>query len=205
MRWMLFQSKPINWAAFLTLPQAWSTRIVKASNISVKRECLPAQGTEMVLMPHVEQLATVADSDRRGYVFRPGGIPRTRTRVGKKVSAIGKAAGVVTDHREKDRQKIFATAHDLRRSFGFRWSRRAMPAVLRELMRHESLETTMRYYAGVNAEATADELWKSVEGQAGNSLGNTPATPETADSEKTLELQYRRRGSNPHALAGTGF
>ena len=38
-----------------------------------------------------------------------------------------------------------------------------MPTVLRELMRHESLETTMRYYVGQNAEATADELWRVVE------------------------------------------
>jgi hypothetical protein len=35
-----------------------------------------------------------------------------------------------------------------------------MPPVLKELMRHQSIETTMRYYVGVNAEATADELWR---------------------------------------------
>lgn len=39
----------------------------------------------------------------------------------------------------------FASAHDLRRSFGFRWSRRVMPTILRELMRHESIDTTMRF------------------------------------------------------------
>jgi len=33
-----------------------------------------------------------------------------------------------------------------------------MSTVLRELMRHESIETTMRFYVGQNAEATADEL-----------------------------------------------
>ena len=37
-----------------------------------------------------------------------------------------------------------ASAHDLRRSFGFRWSCRVMPTVLGKLMRHESIETTMR-------------------------------------------------------------
>jgi integrase len=91
----------------------------------------------------------------------------------------------VIDQRKRGEEveKVFATAHDLRRAFGFRWSRRVMPAVLHELMRYESVETTMRYYVGTNAEATADELWKSVEGQGGNTLGNTPATPETADSE----------------------
>lgn len=34
-----------------------------------------------------------------------------------------------------------------------------MPAVLKELMRHASIETTLRFYVGQNAEATADELW----------------------------------------------
>ena len=37
-----------------------------------------------------------------------------------------------------------------------------MPTVLRELMRHESIETTMRFYVGQNTEATADELWRVV-------------------------------------------
>ena len=52
--------------------------------------------------------------------------------------------------------KEFASTHDLRRSFGFRWSRRVMPTILRELMRHETIETTMQYYVGINAY----ELWR---------------------------------------------
>jgi hypothetical protein len=45
-----------------------------------------------------------------------------------------------------------------------------MPSVLRELMRHESIETTMRYYVGQNAESTADELWRT----AGSISGSRP-------------------------------
>jgi hypothetical protein len=33
-----------------------------------------------------------------------------------------------------------------------------MPKVLKELMRHRSIETTMRYYVGNNAEQTAGVL-----------------------------------------------
>jgi len=33
-----------------------------------------------------------------------------------------------------------------------------MPAILRELMRHESIETTMKFYVGRNAQATAGVL-----------------------------------------------
>jgi hypothetical protein len=35
-----------------------------------------------------------------------------------------------------------------------------MPTVLRELMRHESIETTMRFYVGQNAESTSDTRWE---------------------------------------------
>ena len=34
-----------------------------------------------------------------------------------------------------------------------------MPTVLMELMRHESIDTTLRFYVGRNAQATADVLW----------------------------------------------
>jgi len=124
-----------------------------------------------------ELLAEVPETERQGRVFKPltktGEIAKpTRYVVGPHVASIGRAAGVVTDQREKKGEivKEFASAHDLRRAFGFRWSRRLMPTILRELMRHESIDTTMKYYVGVNAEATADELWKAV----GNTLGNTP-------------------------------
>lgn len=45
----------------------------------------------------------------------------------------------------------YASSHDLRRSFGLRWSRRVMPPVLQELMWQESIETPMKYYAGQDA------------------------------------------------------
>jgi len=53
----------------------------------------------------------------------------------------------------------FASRHDLRRSFGERWAERVLPKVLMELMRHASIDTTMRYYVGQNAQRTADVAW----------------------------------------------
>jgi hypothetical protein len=44
-----------------------------------------------------------------------------------------------------------------------------MPPVLKELMRHTDIATTMKYYVGVNAQATASELWRV----DGNILGNS--------------------------------
>ena len=81
-----------------------------------------------------------------------------------------------------------------------------MPTVLRELMRHASINTTMAYYVGTNAEATADALWAAV----GTSLGYHPNQRNIAHgSQKTLRnkanVKYRRRDLNPHDLAVTGF
>jgi integrase len=94
----------------------------------------------------------------------------------------------------------FASAHDLRRSFGERWALRVMPQVLMELMRHESIDTTMQFYVGRNAERTADALWAAVEekplratepsgGTAGESRNEkTPGNPEV--------FKYTRQESN---------
>ena len=77
--------------------------------------------------------------------------------VSKIVSGIGKKARVVVNKTEGK----FASAHDLRRSFGNRWAGRVNPATLTLLMRHESIETTLKYYVDQDADEVADELWKS--------------------------------------------
>ncbi len=72
----------------------------------------------------------------------------------------------------------FASAHDLRRSFGTRWAKRVMPAVLKRLMRHASIQTTMGYYVDLDADEVADQLWAGWGEVAdpptiGNTIGNT--------------------------------
>lgn len=137
-----------------------------------------------------EHLAKVPENQRKGFVFRPltkpgEPIARTRHAVGPHIAAIGEAAGVVTDRKIKRKVEVlsYAGAHDLRRSFGFRWSRKLMPAELRELMRHESVETTMKYYVGVNADVTAQKLWD----QQGNTFGNSGQKTAIATAEKSLQ------------------
>ncbi len=67
----------------------------------------------------------------------------------------------------------------LRRSFGARWSERVMPQILMELMRHESIDTTLRFYVDQNAQRTASILWEATR-NAGASGGqgeeNVPQT-----------------------------
>ena len=70
----------------------------------------------------------------------------------------------------------WASAHDLRRSFGERWAGRLLPQQLMELMRHESLTTTLTFYVGKNADRTADavyEAFHAAEKPKGNTLGNS--------------------------------
>jgi integrase len=75
------------------------------------------------------------------------------------VSLIGKEAGVVVHIDARSGKREFASAHAFRRAFGDRWALRVMPTVLMQLMRNESIDTTMRYYVGRGVDATADVIW----------------------------------------------
>jgi hypothetical protein len=116
---------------------------------------------------------------RRGRLFS---VPQSKTgrqlpcdEVSKVICEIGKAAGAKVRSKVKskidtatgERQPVevvkFASAHDLRRSFGERWSERVLPKVPMELMRHESIGTTMKFYVGQNAQRTADAAWAAYE------------------------------------------
>jgi hypothetical protein len=49
-----------------------------------------------------------------------------------------------------------------------------MPNVLQELMRHESINTTMKYYVGQNAKRTASILWEAHRAQpSGDTVENS--------------------------------
>ena len=89
------------------------------------------------------------------------------------VAQIGTTAGVRTGAGEKD----FASAHDLRRAFGVRWSKRVMPAVLCKLMRHASMQTTMDFYNVEDAEQTADAVWDAF----ANTRANSAPKPANQD------------------------
>jgi len=164
---------------------------------------IPAEaekGNQDRLLPMTPEFATllvsVPERERRGRVFKLlaiDGMPLRdgRDTAGKIISAIGEAAGVVVDERLKGKLTVrkFASAHDLRRAFGQRWAGRVMPTVLRELMRHEDISTTMKYYVGQNAEDTADTLWAAV----GNISGNTPSSDEKRGAKSTANSSTGER------------
>ncbi len=141
--------------------------------------CGPGKGQPRPCAPDRPGLRCFPVGDSRG---RPHGAgvrpdvaegPRATTHCG------ARRPGRVQDWREKagvvvnTGKRKFASAHDLRRSFGERWASKVMPQVLRELMRHESIDTTMRFYVGRNAETTADAVWGSLRGRLRRSLLTT--------------------------------
>jgi len=155
-----------------------------------------------------EFLLALPEAERIGRVFKPQPPKRVcgerlcDSRVSKIVAAVGKAAGVKVATRSKidpetgRRVEVvkYASAHDLRRSFGERWAARVMPTDLMALMRHESIETTLRYYVGRNAQATAKTLWEAhKKAAASNTLGNIGQVgPDSAVSAGDLSSDGER-------------
>ncbi len=128
----------------------------------------------------------------RGFVFAPlradggGAMARDVQQASKIISRIGAAAGVITNTATSKT----ASAHDLRRSFGFRWSRRVMPAVLKQLMRHATVDTTLTYYVGSDATDAAAVLWQSL----GNVSGNTAPAGSMAGADAASESPANQGG-----------
>lgn len=144
------------------------------------------KGNRDVFLPMTPDFAAfilqTPEADRHGRVFSllslDTGKPMSAGRVGKILSRIGRKAGVVVD-KSKDQ---YATAHDLRRSFGTRWSKKVAPAILRNLMRHSSITTTMAYYVELEADDIAAGLWKD-QGEVVRTFVRT--TPSEAVSDQT--------------------
>lgn len=129
-------------------------------------------------------LQSVPKSNRRGFVFNPS-VPTDASRraemtvVVRTIRRVGKQAGIKVGVKSNGKDK-FASAHDLRRSFGDRWSLRVFPAILMEMMRHRSIQTTMSYYVGRNAQTTAETIWNAMP-EFGAGVANTSAntSPKT--------------------------
>jgi len=83
-------------------------------------------------------------------------IDRDIHKMSKVISRIGNAGCVVAD----DVKRKCASGHDLRRSFGYRWSRRMETLDPANLIRHASIETARTYYLGQNAKASSRRLWE---------------------------------------------
>jgi len=121
-------------------------------------------------------LEATPQAQRTGFVFNPlsGGNRRASREVAiRTISDIGEAAGIKTWTNPRTKAVKFATAHDLRRAFGLRWSSRVMPAVLQQMMRHATIQTTLKFYVGRDAQAAADVIHEAYrKAEMGNDSSN---------------------------------
>ena len=81
----------------------------------------------------------------------------------------------------------YASAHDLRRSFGSRWAKKVTPAILQTLMRHANISTTEKYYITLEADEVMEGLWE------GQKSTTSSATPSTDDRQKMQNSQENSR------------
>lgn len=134
-----------------------------------------------------ELLLAVPKDQRFGAVFEVS-VPDRR--VGELISAIGREAAIlVRDHADAGGAK-YASAHDLRRSFGSRHAPHCRPAILQLLMRHASIETTMKYYVDLDADEVGDELRRSKPvGPKPLDERRGPVTREQLNREEIAEAQ----------------
>lgn len=93
--------------------------------------------------------------------------------------------GVIVNVNAKDGKVKYASVHDLRRAFRDRGALRVMPPVLMRLMRHDSIEATMRFCVGRNVGATNDVQWDAFQKASGSEQqrgnGNRETSGETED------------------------
>jgi len=122
-------------------------------------------------------LSRTPASERTGLVFR---VPLARKTIGKRISAAGKASQVSVGGTKH------VTAHDLRRTFGNRWALRVHPLVLRMMMRHTAMETTLRYYVDLQLDQVGEALWATTAAN-GNQIGNQTEHRKTGERFSSMK------------------
>jgi integrase len=147
-----------------------------------------------------EMLMEVPEADRCGPVFPLDG---RRGRLGSCevssiLSKIGKAAGVKVGVCPRTEKVKYASAHDFRRAFGTRWAARGISVnQLKEMMRHENIATTQRFYVGMDAQQTADRAWAVY-------LADQEAK-RAAFSDKSSDMTPTRPPSPPRPTSANGL
>ncbi len=126
------------------------------------------------ILPGFEKLLLeTPHEERESWVFNPSSLQgklgrrvrhqRTTSEwVGRVISKIGKASGIIVAEGDKTKNKTekFVSAHDLRRSCGERLRNAGLPPlIISRVMRHSSWETTQKHYAPGNVRSDAEKIY----------------------------------------------
>ena len=131
----------------------------------------------------IELLKSVPEDARGHYVFNPKpernhnlDRPRLDT-VSSTICDLGKAAGIKTKDHTDAKQVKFASAHDLRRTFGSRMAPKVPAQVLQKLMRHASIQTTIEFYVELSARDLIEAAFGAGSGSTNHSTNHRPKQP----------------------------
>lgn len=119
-----------------------------------------------------------------GVVFPLGMAAST---IAKRISIYGREAGILVGPSK------YASAHDLRRTFGQRWSLRVHPIVLKTIMRHASIETTLRYYVQADMDQIAASVWSPVTGLVTDPRLGSSSAEKAPPKNTAFSAQSQRR------------
>ena len=111
------------------------------------------------------------------------GIPLTSHSWESWYTDVGSKAGIIVNVVDGKT----ASAHDLRRSFGTRWAKRVMPAILRKLMRHANVQTTMQFYVDLDVDEMADDLWTKHPADTARSTTLPVTFPQPAETKEATQ------------------
>jgi integrase len=114
-------------------------------------------GRDDVVPMTPELSAWLAQTPPRARVGLVAPVPhKAQPHLSMAITAIGKAVGIVVND---DGRIKYASAHDFRRAFGTRWAQKVMPAVLKVLMRHADIQTTLRFYVNITIADAGAAIW----------------------------------------------
>lgn len=143
-------------------------------------------------------LLETPEEERKGLVFKlisEKGEPLKMDllSISKKIADIGKTSGIVVDERRagKKQKKKFASAHDLRRTYGNRWRLSGNGNLeVMDVMRHQSYQTTADFYAGEDLLATKEARVRAFQVLQGAKSGaKTGREDEPQETKKAGNLR----------------
>lgn len=169
----------VSWDAPRTIRPVWREGKLPVLEIPATMQKNDTEESIPLLPGFNGLLQSVPLDQRTGWIFNPsqpelkGGGRRITSRpqaewVGKVISRIGKASGIVVEQEDErtGRPKKFVTAHDLRRSCGERLREAGVPPlVICRVMRHSSWDTTRRHYAPGDIQSDAEVLHRIFQGE----------------------------------------
>jgi integrase len=141
--------------------------------ISVPDNKARNQAAVVVITPELSEMlkSMFPDGIPHGPIVRQ--IPKSDREVSRDFVANISSKALVKGNSRANKFTGFATLHDLRRSYGTRWAARVPAQILKEMMRHADIKTTMEFYADAE-QAMMDAVW-SKEAILNNTKDHTKA------------------------------